>query len=80
MKRRKSEQKEQRRKYCYFCSNNIRDIDYKNTNILGKMTSNYHKILPRQRMGTCARHQRQFGTAVKRARYMALLPYTPLQK
>ena len=65
----------QRRKYCYFCSNNIAEIDYQDINVLQKFTSNYQKILPRSRMGSCARHQRQLQAAVKRARYMALIPY-----
>ncbi len=67
-------------RFCYFCSHNVSDIDYKETNMIGKFVSNYKKILPRKRMGTCAKHQRQLSTAVKRARYMALLPYTPNQK
>lgn len=70
----------QRERFCYFCLNNIRDIDYKEADILQKFTSNYQRILPRRRMGSCARHQRQLTTAVKRARYMALIPYTNDQK
>ncbi|MFH0818485.1 MAG: 30S ribosomal protein S18 [Patescibacteria group bacterium] len=62
--------------FCYFCVNNIKDIDYKQTDIIAKFTSNYAKILPRSRMGSCASHQRKLTQAVKRARYMALLPYT----
>ena len=70
----------QRAKFCYFCVNNIKHIDYKATDILQKMTSNYQRILPRKRMGSCARHQRQLTVAVKRARVMALIPYTNGQK
>ena len=44
--------------------------------MISKFTSNYAKILPAKRMGTCAKHQRKLATAVKRARYMGLLPYT----
>jgi len=62
-------------KFCYFCVNNYKDIDYKETETISKFTSNYAKILPAQRMGTCSKHQRKFAQAVKRARYMALLPY-----
>jgi len=47
---------------------------------LQKFTSNYQKILGRKRMGACARHQRQLGTAVKRARFMALIPYKNSQQ
>lgn len=61
--------------FCYFCVNNIKDIDYQNIQILQKFTSNYAKILPSSRMGCCAPHQRKLGQAVKRARYMALIPY-----
>jgi len=70
----------QREKFCYFCVHNIHDIDYKHTDILQKFTSNYQKILGRKRMGACARHQRQLGTAVKRARFMALIPYKNSQQ
>ncbi|MFA6027373.1 MAG: 30S ribosomal protein S18 [Patescibacteria group bacterium] len=62
-------------RFCYFCVNNFKEIDYKKTEAIGKFVSNYGKILPRERMGTCARHQRKLAQAVKRARYMALLPY-----
>ena len=64
-------------KSCYFCVNSIQDIDYKDANILRRFTSPYAKILPRRRTGLCAKHQRKFGTAVKRARIMALLPFVP---
>lgn len=63
-------------RFCYFCVNNFKEIDYKKTETFAKFISNYGKILPRLRMGTCARHQRKLANAVKRARYMALLPYT----
>lgn len=66
---------EKKDKFCFFCVNGIEDIDYKNKNILQKFVSNYAKILPSRRMGACAKHQRHLAQAVKRARYMALLPY-----
>ena len=65
-----------KRKICYFCSHGIKDIDYKDTEILKKFISNYMKILPRKRIGTCAKHQRKYAQAVKRARFMALMPFT----
>lgn len=70
-------QKKQQRTepYCYFCSYNYAEIDYKDTQLIQKFISNYKKILPSKRMGTCSRHQRQFAQAVKRARFMALIPY-----
>ncbi|HBM97094.1 MAG: 30S ribosomal protein S18 [Candidatus Bruticola sp.] len=65
-----------RRKVCHFCANKIEEIDYKEVATLRKYTSERGKILPRRISGTCARHQRMVTSAVKRARYIALLPYT----
>ena len=65
-----------RRKGCHFCANKIEEIDYKEVATLRKYTSERGKILPRRISGTCARHQRMVTSAVKRARYIALLPYT----
>jgi small subunit ribosomal protein S18 len=62
-------------KTCYFCSQNIVDIDYKDTEILAKFMSPYSKIQPRTRTGICAHHQRQLTKAIKRARHLALLPF-----
>jgi len=62
-------------KHCYFCVNKIDEIDYKDVNLLRRFLSSYHKILPRKKKGTCAKHQRKLAQAIKRARYMALLPY-----
>lgn len=56
------------------------DVDYKNVNLLRTFISNYQKILPRKRFGLTAKQQRNLTQAVKRARYMALLPYTNDQK
>ena len=63
-------------KACRFCVNGIKDIDYKDINTIRRFTNTYKKILPRKRTGTCAWHQRKLATAIKRARVMALLPYT----
>lgn len=63
-------------KACYFCANNIREVDYKDIRTLQRFINVYKKILPRQRTGTCSWHQRKLATAIKRARVMALLPYT----
>ena len=65
-----------RKKVCQFCADKIEHIDYKDVNRLRKCTSERAKILPRRITGTCAKHQRQLTTAIKRARYIALLPYT----
>ena len=65
-----------RRKVCHFCADKIESIDYKEVATLRKYTSERGKILPRRISGTCARHQGMVTAAVKRARYIALLPYT----
>ena len=60
---------------CYFCAEKIAEIDFKDTTLLRKYISERAKILPRRVSGTCAKHQRQLTTAIKRARHMSLLPY-----
>ena len=65
-----------RRKICQFCADKMKTIDYKDTSKLRKYVSDRGKILPRRMTGTCAAHQRQLTEAVKRARHVALLPYT----
>ena len=62
-------------KVCYFCVNDIKEIDYKDTSLLQKFINTYKKILPRKRTGVCSWHQRKLSTAIKRARIMALLPF-----
>ena len=65
-----------RKKVCSFCVDKVDYIDYKDINKLSKYTSDREKILPRRVTGTCAAHQRALTTAIKRARQIALLPYT----
>jgi small subunit ribosomal protein S18 len=65
-----------RRKVCYFTVNKITHIDYKDTELLRKFISERGKILPRRVTGTSAKYQRMLTTAIKRARQLALLPYT----
>lgn len=60
-------------KICYFCQNNIGDIDYKDTRLLRQFVNFHMKILPRKRTGTCSWHQRKLATAIKRSRIIALL-------
>jgi len=60
---------------CFFCSQNMRHIDYKETELLKRFTSSQAKITDPQHTGVCASHQRLVATAVKRARFMGLLPY-----
>lgn len=64
-----------RRKVCQFCAEKVEVIDYKDVAKLRKFTSERAKILPRRVTGTCAKHQRELTTAIKRARHLALLPY-----
>ncbi len=65
-----------RRKVCAFCVDKVAHVDYKDSGKLRKYMSDRGKILPRRMTGTCAHHQRQLTEAIKRARHIALLPYT----
>ncbi len=65
-----------RRKVCRFCADKDVRIDYKDARGLGNFLTERGKIIPSRITGTCARHQRQLTTAIKRARTVALLPYT----
>jgi len=60
---------------CFFCSQNLKYIDYKETELLRRFISGQMKIIDPKHTGTCAKHQRRLAEAVKRARFMALLPY-----
>jgi ribosomal protein S18/ribosomal protein S6 len=64
-----------RQKTCTICESGMRVIDYKDNRTLSRFLTERGKILPSRLSGTCARHQRQLGTAIKRARELALLPY-----
>ena len=64
-----------KRKFCSFCSDNVKAIDYKDSLKLSRYISDRGKIAPRRKTGTCARHQRALAVAIKRARHLALLPY-----
>lgn len=65
-----------RKKICTFCANKSAVIDYKETDKLKKYITERGKILPRRISGNCAKHQRDLTSAIKRARNIALLPYT----
>lgn len=65
-----------RRKVCQFCVDKVDHIDYKESGRLKKFMTDRGKILPRRITGNCAKHQRALTTAIKRARVMALLPYS----
>ena len=65
-----------RKKVCAFCEEKVEYIDYKDVAKLKKYVSERGKILPRRISGTCAKHQRELTTAIKRARNVALLPFS----
>ena len=65
-----------RKKVCQFCADKSQEIDYKDVEKLKRFVSEKGKILPRRVTGTCALHQRKVTAAIKRARTVALLPYT----
>jgi small subunit ribosomal protein S18 len=60
---------------CYFCSQNMQEVDYKEVELLRRFVSGQAKIIDPRYTGTCSKHQRRLANAVKRARFMALLPY-----
>ena len=68
-----------KRRFCSFCADKVEaiDIDYKDPSKLRRYILSGGKIAPRRRTGTCAKHQRAVAVAIKRARHLALLPYTP---
>ena len=68
--------KKQRKKVCVMCSDKNFVLDYKNQDQLKKFVNDKGKILPRRTTGACAKHQRDITLAVKRARHIAILPYT----
>lgn len=76
IKRKPAADRKPKRKVCSFCVERLDDIDYKDTMRLRKFVSERGKIVPRRISGTCARHQRALTSAVKRARVIALLPFT----
>ena len=68
-----------RRKFCRFTADDVVEIDYKDLNILKQYIGESGKIVPSRITGTKAKYQRQLATAVKRARFLSLLPYTDNQ-
>jgi|TARA_B100001057_G_C22538656_1_gene828683 small subunit ribosomal protein S18 len=65
-----------RRRYCRFSAEGIEEVDYKDVDLLKDFITENGKLIPARITGTKSRYQRQLGTAVKRARFLALLPYT----
>lgn len=64
-----------RPKICQFCADKNTSIDYKQADFLRRFVTEEGKIRPRRQTGTCAKHQRELATAIKRARHLALLPF-----
>ncbi|MEK7195697.1 MAG: 30S ribosomal protein S18 [Patescibacteria group bacterium] len=64
-----------KKEQCFFCSQNVVDIDYKETELLKRFVSGQAKIVDPRHTSTCSKHQRRLSRAIKRARFMALLPY-----
>jgi len=63
-------------KVCMFCADKV-PIDYKNVSLLQRFVSDRGKIVPRRRTGVCAKHQRSLAQAIKRSRFLAMLPSSP---
>ena len=74
--KRSGKMRRSKRKVCAFCVDKAESIDYKDITKLRKFVTERGKILPRRISGTCAKHQRELTVAIKRARNIALLPYT----
>jgi small subunit ribosomal protein S18 len=64
------------RETCYFCAQNIKEIDYKNTELLSRFISLSAKIRSRKKTGACVKHQKKLARAIKRARHLGLMPVT----
>ncbi|MGL4343267.1 MAG: 30S ribosomal protein S18 [Metamycoplasmataceae bacterium] len=71
----KDKNKKFKKRPCFFCSEKMEYIDYKDMEIIQKFINSHSKILASRITGTCARHQRLLSTAIKRARFMALIPF-----
>lgn len=69
-----------RRKFCRFTAEGVKEIDYKDLDVLKAYVSETGKIVPSRITGTKAKYQRQLSSAIKRARFLALLPYTDQHK
>jgi small subunit ribosomal protein S18 len=74
--KRNSKQRRMKKRVCAYCMDKIETIDYKDISKLKKFVTERGKILPRRISGNCAKHQRALTIAIKRARTVALLPYT----
>jgi small subunit ribosomal protein S18 len=73
--KRKKRKRFQEQAKCRFCRDKVAEVDYKDLPVLTKLTTQQGKMFSRKRAGNCAKHQRSLKRAVKRARFLALLPY-----
>jgi len=64
-------------KQCFFCSQNVKDVDYKDVELLPRFLSFQSKIIPAKKSGLCRKHQKKLAQAIKRARYLGLIKYIP---
>ncbi|MCX8015756.1 MAG: 30S ribosomal protein S18 [Patescibacteria group bacterium] len=64
-------------KQCFFCSQNVDEVDYKDVTLLPRFMSFQAKILPAKKTGLCRKHQKRLSKAIKRARYLGLIKYIP---
>jgi len=67
---------QQEKKQCFFCTSNMKNVDYKDSELLRKFLNPQGKIGSRRRSGSCSTHQRKVARALKRARFLALVPFT----
>ncbi|MBI2507074.1 MAG: 30S ribosomal protein S18 [Candidatus Niyogibacteria bacterium] len=65
----------EKKEQCYFCTSNIKSVDYKDAEVLKKFLNPQAKIMPRRKTSVCSTHQRKLARAIKRARQMAILPF-----
>ena len=73
--KRKRRKRFQEQAKCRFCREKVQEVDYKDIAVLNKLTTQQGKIFSRKRSGNCAKHQRSAKRAIKRARFLALMPY-----
>jgi small subunit ribosomal protein S18 len=66
-----------KKKFCTFCAQDVRDVDYKDPRFLRRFVTERGKILPRRITGVCSHHQRKLAVAIKRSRLLAMLPFKP---
>lgn len=64
-------------KQCFFCSQNVKNIDYKDVALFSRFLTFQSKIMPAQKTGLCRKHQKKLAQAIKRARYLGLINYIP---